>query len=81
MDKEPSISKILWRCRRGTRELDVILTGFVNSSYATLDETEKAEFVRLLDTEDPVLTGWLCHQLVPEDQGLVKIVRRILSAP
>ena len=71
---------IRWRCRRGTRELDEILTRFVDKEYDAMDESEKWEFVRLLDTEDPLLAGWLCHQQVPEDQGLENIVRRILSS-
>ncbi len=57
--------KLLWRCRRGTKELDLILASFVTENYADLKETEKADFNLLLDTQDPVLTEWLCFDVEP----------------
>lgn len=71
--------KILYRCRRGTRELDEILLTFVNNEYGDLAPHLQDAFVKLLDTEDPLLNEWLCLGVQPEDQGMVEIVERILS--
>ena len=80
MDDDHTYSKIQWRCRRGTKELDVILARFVDNCYASLSSEEKKELSMLLDLEDPLLTDWLCHGVVPKNQGMVNIVSRVLSA-
>ncbi len=38
------------------------------------------DFEKLLETEDPKLTQWLCYSERPDDQGLVNIVKKILSS-
>ena len=80
MEGQPVIKKILWKCRRGTKELDVILSRFVENSYDALSQEDKELFESLLEIEDPLLTEWLCLDVTPQDQGMVKIVQRILSA-
>lgn len=69
--------KLLWRCRRGTKELDLILTRFVTGGYADLKEIEKEDFDLLLDTQDPVLTEWLCFDTEPSAnlKAIVEIIR------
>lgn len=74
------LKQVLWKCRRGTRELDLILSGFAESHYQILSEEGKTEFRSLLEYEDPLLIGWLCHQTKPDIQGIEKIVSRIWSA-
>jgi len=78
--EEAERRKILYRCRRGTRELDEILIAFVDREYVELSPTLKGAFEKLLDVEDPLLNEWLCLGIQPADQGLVEIVERILSA-
>ncbi len=84
MERNPSIKQLLWRCRRGTRELELILSRFVSNYYHELSSDEQAEFNTLLQVEDPLLTEWLCYQITPDSQrygkGMLKIVSRILSA-
>ena len=78
-----SKNQLAWRCRRGTKELDLILGGFIQSGFDHLSDFEKADFESLLEEEDTVLTEWLCYGVTPSsqinNQGLVKIVSRILS--
>ncbi len=69
-----------WRCRRGTKELDVILAGFVQGELATLSEVDRALFDRLLQESDPTLQAWLQHGVTPGDRGMAKMVKYILSA-
>ncbi|WP_423907121.1 succinate dehydrogenase assembly factor 2 [Candidatus Spongiihabitans sp.] len=75
--------QLLWRCRRGTKELDLILSTFVADYYHELSKNEENEFNKLLEVEDTVLTEWLCYKVTPASQtygqGMVKIVSRILS--
>ena len=71
--------RLAWRCRRGTRELDLILSEFVDRHYGGLNETEQQLFDGLLERTDPQLTDWLCHDIAPTDHGMATIVQRILS--
>ena len=79
MVEEREIRQVMWKCRRGTRELDLILGQFAQDHFAGLAPGDQDAFIRLLDLEDPVLTDWLCYQAVPNIQGLESIVRKILS--
>lgn len=72
--------RLRWRCRRGTKELDLILSAFVDHHYGGLDEAERRLFDQLLESTDPQLADWLCHGAKPTDQGMAVIVKRILSA-
>jgi len=76
--EDPALKRVLWRCRRGTRELDIILSSFATARYAVLSEYHRARFESLLGVQDPVLTDWLCHDAVP-DQEFVDIVALVVS--
>ncbi|MCY3768842.1 MAG: succinate dehydrogenase assembly factor 2 [Gammaproteobacteria bacterium] len=72
--------KALWRSRRGTRELDMLLGGFVSVHYETLSGEEKSLLDRLVEVEDPLLTDWLCHRRRPGDPEMAAMVQKILSS-
>ena len=72
--------KLLWRCRRGTKELDVVLSRFVKNQLDQLAQDEIELLEQLLEIQDPVLQDWLLNEVKPTDQGMVKIVRKILSS-
>lgn len=78
MEEDPALKRILWRCRRGTRELDLILSSFVRSRYPALDKAQRSRFEELLQVQDPVVTDWLCNDATP-DPAFVEIVSMILS--
>lgn len=44
--------RILWHCRRGLLELDLVLVAFVQRGYDGLDAEGKAAFRTLLDYPD-----------------------------
>lgn len=60
------------------RELDTLLTRFLEHEYATLDESQKAAFRELLSLPDPELTGYLLGKAAPADGELQQIVERVL---
>jgi antitoxin CptB len=74
-------SKLLWRCRRGVKELDVVFTKFVDSSYDGLNTQQKQAFTKLLDIEDPEILSYMLRQTEPNDAeiaGIVEMVRNNL---
>lgn len=72
--------RVKLRCRRGTRELDLMLNRFVESEYLSLSTNEKDQFERLLDQQDPILITWLLGQDQPGDSNLARLVDSIRQA-
>jgi antitoxin CptB len=54
----PPLGKLRWRCRRGVKELDVLLTRYVNERFCGASNLEQALFIELLETEDSVLHAY-----------------------
>ncbi len=80
-DSETSLKRVLWRCRRGMRELDIILLSFAQTQYADLDGKEKAAFGRLLDETDVDLYAWFTGRHTPVDISYARLIERIKSTP
>ena len=71
--------KILWQCRRGLWELDVILIPFVENNFDYLEEDEISNFQRLLEYEDIEIFDILVNKKSFEDKSLQQIIKKILS--
>ncbi len=55
-------TQIRWQCRRGMRELDELLLGYLEHRFDAAGNTEKAAFRSLLALPDPDLVGYLLQQ-------------------
>jgi antitoxin CptB len=69
---------LLWRCRRGMKELDVLLERYVRSRLPDTSSEERQALTRLLELPDPVLSDYLFgHAAAPEPSlaGLVAAIR------
>ena len=74
------VRRLRWRCRRGTREMDLILDRFLTAAGDTLDEDEVRGLERLLDESDRDLLDWVAGRSAPPDAVLAALVDRIRSA-
>ncbi|MAA53909.1 MAG: response regulator receiver protein [Porticoccaceae bacterium] len=72
-------NRLLWACRRGMLELDLLLGPFVESHYEHLSDTDKLAFEVLLEQEDQVLYQWLLSRQMPPDESFCRIVDIILA--
>lgn len=61
----PSKSSVLWRCRRGIREMDLLLQRFVENHYHGLSETEQQQFSQLLEETDMDIMDWIMQRREP----------------
>lgn len=52
-------ASLLWRCRRGTRELDLLLRAYLDGVYAGADDEDRQAFERLVQLDDPELQAML----------------------
>src|SRR5579862_6597365 len=76
--------RLLWRCRRGMKELDVLLERYVRSRLADTSSEEREALTRLLELPDPVLSDYLFgHAAAPEAPlaGLVAAIRGWTPVP
>jgi antitoxin CptB len=49
------LAKLRWQCRRGTKELDLLLTRYLETRYPHADEDERAQFIEILNLDDSEL--------------------------
>jgi antitoxin CptB len=56
------------------RELDVLLTRYLEEKYAAADPQEQAAFRALLERQDPEVYGLLLGRLAPEDDALARVL-------
>lgn len=70
-------AKLRWQCRRGTKELDLMLQRYLDSGYLIADEDEKAQFVELLELEDDDLVAVLMGELDVETEKMKILVEKI----
>ena len=73
--------RILWRCRRGMKELDFLLERYTHAKSLPVSAAERGTFARLLDLPDPELMAYLLGEDVPGDPELAGLVRRISRGP
>ena len=73
-------NRLAWQCRRGMRELDVILGDFLETDFKRLDQQGKKSFSELLEYPDSVLLEILMGRMTATDRDVAHIVDAIRSA-
>jgi antitoxin CptB len=73
-------SRLAWRCRRGTKELDLLLLGWLERSFDSATTQERAAFAALLELPDPDLADCLLGVGKPADAALAATVAAIRPA-
>jgi len=76
---DPHRSRLRWRCRRGMRELDVLLVRYLDRRYAGATRAEQLAFEALLDLPDVEILALLKHDVVAEDAATCHVIERLLS--
>ena len=74
-------SRLRWQCRRGMRELDELLIGYLESRYPIADDDEKAAFRTVLELPDPELNGYLLQRQTPSSESVADVIKLILNLP
>ena len=74
------VRRLQWRCRRGTREMDLILGRFLESVGGDMDDAARQDLERLLDESDQEILDWIARRSAPPDAALAALVDRIRSA-
>ena len=72
--------QLAWRCRRGVKELDLILSGWLERRYGLASDDERAQFARFLDLPDPELAAYLLRDERPADPAFAALVAQLAAA-
>jgi len=70
----PPVGRLRWQCRRGMRELDVVLERWLIERYPSARDDERQAFRTLLEAQDPQLVAWLFGRERPVDPGVAALV-------
>ncbi len=77
VDKLPSTNQLRWACRRGLLELDLLLNSYMDNVYGQLTDSEKRQFITLLDMQDQEMYEMLTGKTSPNDKELADLLERI----
>lgn len=70
-------ARLRWRCRRGTREMDLLLLRFLEQGYPRLSAGEQSLFDALLDEADPDLYAWITGRAEPANPDYLTLIGKI----
>ena len=69
--------RLLWRCRRGMKELDILLERYVRSQVADASPRDRGTLRQLLELPDPVLADYLFGHTPVSDPPMAQLVAAI----
>ncbi len=70
-------NRVRWLCRRGMKELDLVINRYFESDYDSLTEQEQSEFKDFLNLEDPEIFSWIMGRTTPEKESNAAIVNKL----
>ncbi|MGD9597303.1 MAG: succinate dehydrogenase assembly factor 2 [Steroidobacteraceae bacterium] len=75
MGADPEVPCLRWRCRRGMKELDLLLGRYLERDYAAASSRERSVFARFLELPDPELAAYLLGGVAPADPEFARLAR------
>ncbi len=77
---EASRSRLRWRCRRGVKEMDLLLQGFIERHYDRLSDNQKLSFDDMLDEADLDILAWIMDKGRPrrdDFNAIIALLRQV----
>jgi antitoxin CptB len=74
---ELQYARLAWQCRRGMKELDLLLQSFLQRGFSRLSTHERRAFDALLRYPDPMLIDYLMGKMIPLDREIADVVVKI----
>ena len=76
----PDAGRLRWRCRRGMKELDILLARYMDERFGAAPPQEQEAFRGLLEISDPLIYAYcLGSERPPEHLGV--LIERITAHP
>lgn len=74
-------ARLEWRCRRGTKELDLLMQAWLRQEFDRSGAAEQRAFLELLDWPDDALIRLLLGQDRADDAEVEALARKIRALP
>jgi antitoxin CptB len=75
------LGRLRWRCRRGMKELDVLLTRYVEEQFRDAPAAHQEAFLELLEAQDTLIYAYCLGQERPPTALLSSLIERITLSP
>lgn len=78
---DKKFNELKWRCRRGMREMDILLDQFLETHYANLSSEQQLYLTKLLDMQDPQLFALMMRANPAENEiekSLIDLINPIV---
>jgi len=74
------IPRLKWLCRRGVKELDIIMSHYLEYSFLDAPASEQKAFRELLQIEDPILFQLVVGKHKSQDREQDKLLTLLRTA-
>lgn len=75
------ISRLRWQCRRGMKELDVLLERYLQEHFNAVSAAEQQAFAELLCLPDPLLLGYVMGRDQPDNLEQRRVIASLRRTP
>ncbi len=79
MNASIEVRRLEWRCRRGMKELDLLLLRYLRDRHAHAASDEREAFAEFLELPDPDIARYLLGGDVPADLRHAALCRHLLK--
>ena len=79
-DSQHDLSRIKWRCRRGTKELDYLLLSYFENHYLNANTEDQESFKKILSEQDPTIIEYFANPKGISDTSVYQVIRVILGS-
>ena len=76
----PDAGRLRWRCRRGMKELDILLARYMDERFGAAPPQEQEAFRGLLEISDPLIYAYCLRSERPPEH-LAVLIERITAHP
>ncbi|MCP3870838.1 MAG: hypothetical protein GY703_22630 [Gammaproteobacteria bacterium] len=73
------LSRLRWLCRRGMKELDLLLLHYLETEYPTADPEQQKAYETLLEMPDPDLYTLITGKTRTDDPQMAQVVKVLRS--
>lgn len=71
------LSRLRWLCRRGMKELDVVLSRYLEQHYPSDSSADQAQFRALLQMPDPDLYNLVLGRETATEPEIARFLQRL----
>ena len=75
------ISRLRWLCRRGMKELDLLMERYLDDHFVSASQQDQQAFRAILQMPDPELYDLVLGRTSSNDPDIARVIRVMLKRP